>query len=115
MTRRLYPTCPSHSLEHVATRLNVVNGAAHRVLVDACLVKEIFLTMLKDIPTVKTIAKLMRVSQPLTFADAPFCAIEPSPGFEVLATAIAERYTITMIDEWGTPLSRPRRKHLRYG
>jgi DNA polymerase III alpha subunit (gram-positive type) len=46
MTRRLYPTCPSHSLEHVVTRLNVVNGAAHRVLVDACLVKEIFLTML---------------------------------------------------------------------
>jgi DNA polymerase III epsilon subunit family exonuclease len=34
MTRRLSPTWPSHRLEHVATRLNIANGAEHRALSD---------------------------------------------------------------------------------
>jgi predicted DNA-binding transcriptional regulator YafY len=60
------------------------------------------------IPTVKTIADVMRVSQPLTFADAPVCASEPPPGFEVLTTAIAERCSITIVDEhvWQWPIPR---------
>ncbi len=108
MARRLSPTWPSHSLEHVAVRLNVANGAAHRALADACLVKDIFLAMLKDIPTVKTIADVIRASQPLTFADAPICAIEPPPSFEVLMTAIAERCSITIVDERGSQRAGPR-------
>jgi DNA polymerase III alpha subunit (gram-positive type) len=53
MTRRLYPTWPSHSLDNVATRLNIANGAEHRALSDARLVKDIFLAMLRRTPTVK--------------------------------------------------------------
>jgi DNA polymerase-3 subunit epsilon len=108
MARRLYPTWPSHSLEHVATRLKIANKAEHRALSDARLVKDIFLAMLKDIPTVKTIADVMRVSHPLTFADAPVFAIEPPPGFEALSEAIAERCAITIIYDRGVPRSRPR-------
>src|SRR6266576_5350104 len=40
MARRLYPTWPSHSLEHVAMRLKVANGAEHRALSDAWLGKD---------------------------------------------------------------------------
>jgi WYL domain len=101
IAHRLYPTWPSHSLEHVATRLNVANGAAHRVPSDACLVKDIFLAMLKDIPTVKTIADLTRVSQPLTFTDIPVYAIVPPSCFEVLITTITERCAITIVYEHG--------------
>jgi DNA polymerase III epsilon subunit-like protein len=46
IARRLHPTWPSHSVEHVATRLKVANRAEHRALPDARLVKEIFLAML---------------------------------------------------------------------
>jgi hypothetical protein len=63
--------------------MKIAHGAEHHVLADAYLVKDIFLAMLKDIPTVKTIADVMRVFPPLTFADAPVCAIEPSSGFDV--------------------------------
>ena len=56
-------------------------GAEHRALSDARLVKDVFLAMLQRIPTLKKISELMRVSQPLTFDDAPVCAIEPPLGF----------------------------------
>jgi DNA polymerase III subunit epsilon len=108
LARRLYPTWPSHSLEHVAMWLNVANGAAHRALSDARLVKELFLAALKAMPTVKTIADMMRVSQPLTFADAPVFAIEPPPGFEALTTALSERCAVTIVyeHEWQRPTPR---------
>src|SRR5215813_12927643 len=67
MARRLYPTWPSHRLEHVALRLQVANGAAHRALSDARLVKDIFLAMLQHSPTISTITDLGRLSSPLTF------------------------------------------------
>jgi predicted DNA-binding transcriptional regulator YafY len=108
MTRRLYPTWPSHSLDHVATRLNVANGAEHRALSDARLVKDVFLAMLKEIATVKTIADVMRVLQPLTFADAPVFAIEPPAGFEARLTAITEQCAITIVYEHGWPRPTPR-------
>ena len=82
MARLLYPAWPGHSLEHVASRLNVANAAEHRALSDAWLVKDVFLAMLQHTPTVRTIADLVRLSPPLTFADAPVFAIEPPPGFE---------------------------------
>jgi DNA polymerase III epsilon subunit family exonuclease len=97
IARRLYPAWHSHRLENVAARLKIANAAEHRALSDAWLVKATFLPMLKDIPTIKTIADLTRVSQPLTFADAPVFVIEPPPGFEMLSTAIAERCAITII------------------
>jgi DNA polymerase III epsilon subunit family exonuclease len=56
IARQLYPTWHSHSLENVADRLKIANRAEHRALSDARLVKAIFLAMLKDMPTVKTIA-----------------------------------------------------------
>jgi DNA polymerase III epsilon subunit-like protein len=71
-------------LEHVATGLKVANRAEHRALSDARLVKEIFLAILKDIPTVRTITDLAYFSLQLTFADATVCAIEPPPSFEAL-------------------------------
>jgi DNA polymerase III subunit epsilon len=108
MARRLYPTWPSFSLEHVAMRLKVANGAAHRALADAWLVKDVFLAMLKDIPTVKTIADVMRVLQPLAFADAPVCAIEPPADFEALAMAMTERCAITIVYEHGGLRPTPR-------
>jgi DNA polymerase III epsilon subunit-like protein len=106
MARQLSPTWPSHSLAHVAIRLNAANRAEHRALSDARLVKDIFLAMLKDMPTVNTIADVMGVSQPLTFADARVCAIEPPSGFEALSTAIAERYAIVYEQGWQRPQPR---------
>jgi predicted DNA-binding transcriptional regulator YafY len=103
----LYPTWPSHSLEHVASRLKVANRAEHRALSDACLVKDIFLSMLQSTPTLKRIFELMRVSQPLTFANAPVFAIEPPPGFEALTTTLSERYTITIVYEHGWERPQP--------
>jgi predicted DNA-binding transcriptional regulator YafY len=101
-------------LEHVATRLKVANRAEHRALSDARLVKDIFLAMLKETPTVKTLADVMRISQPLTFADCPVCAIEPPPGFELLTTAMAERCAITIVYEqgWQRPQLRMITPHL---
>ena len=90
MTRRLYPTWQSHNLEHVATRLKVANGAAHRALSDARMVKDVIMALLRQTPTLTNISELMCVSQPLTFTDAPVSAIEPQPGFEVLTTAMTE-------------------------
>jgi DNA polymerase-3 subunit epsilon len=108
MARRLYPAWPNHSLEHVATWLNVANGTEHRALTDARLVKDVFLAMLQRAPTFRKISEFMRVSQPLTFADAPVCAIEPPSGFEALSTAIAERCTITIIAAHGWQRPKPR-------
>jgi predicted DNA-binding transcriptional regulator YafY len=72
------------------------------------LVKDVFLAMLPRIPTLKKISEFMRVSQPLTFADAPVFAMEPPSGFEALSTAIAERCTITIIYEHEWPRPKPR-------
>jgi DNA polymerase III epsilon subunit-like protein len=108
MARRLYPAWHSHSLEYVATRLKVTNRAEHRVLFDARLVKEIFLAMLRHAPSVNTVAGVMRVSQPSTFADAPVFTIEPPAGFEVLMTAIAERCAMTIVYEHGWQRPTPR-------
>jgi DNA polymerase III epsilon subunit-like protein len=108
IARRLYPAWPRHSLERVAARLKIATRAEHRALADARLVKEIFLAMLNDRPTVNTLADVMRVSRLLTFADAPVCGIELPSGFEALSTAIAERCAITMVYEhgWQRPQSR---------
>ena len=106
---RRYSTWASHRLGHVATRLIVANGVKHQALSDAYFVKEIVLAMLKEIPTVNTIADVMCVSQPLTFANAPVCAIEPPAGFEALSTAITEQCTITMVYESGWQRSGPRK------
>jgi hypothetical protein len=50
---------------------------------DARVVKNVFLAMLRPTPTVNAIADVICVSQPLTFADAPLYAIEPSSGVDV--------------------------------
>ena len=108
MARRLYPAWHSHSLEHVAARLKIANRAEHRALADARLVKDVFLAMLRRTPTLTKISEFMHVSQPLTFSDAPVCAIELPPGFEALSTAIAERCAIAIVYEqgWLGPKSR---------
>jgi DNA polymerase III epsilon subunit-like protein len=103
----LCPPWPSLSIENMAARLKIANEAAHRALGDARLVKEIFLAVLQDAPPIRAITDLRRLSPPLTFADAPVCAIEPSPGFEALAMAIAERYIMMVVYAGGTQPSRP--------
>jgi DNA polymerase III epsilon subunit family exonuclease len=109
MTRRLYPTWPNHSLEHVAIKLKVANKAEHRALSDAYLVKQIFLAMLRRTPTLKTIADLGHLSPPLTFADAPVYAIDPPAGFEALTMAMTEQGAMTIIYERGAQQARPRK------
>jgi DNA polymerase III epsilon subunit-like protein len=99
ITRQFYPIWPNHSLEHVACRLKIANGAEHRALPDARLVKDVFLELLRRTPTLKTIADLGRLSPPLTFADTPVCAIDPPAGFEALAIAMTERCPITIIND----------------
>ena len=108
MARRLYPAWPSHSLEHGAARLKVANRAEHRALSDARLVKDIFLAMLQHTPTLKRLSELMRVSQPLTFADAPVYAIDPPAGFEALTMAMTEQCAITIVYEHGWQRPTPR-------
>jgi WYL domain-containing protein len=95
-------------LEDVATRLNVANGAGHWAPSDVQLVNEIFLVMLKDIPTVRTLADVVLVSQPLTFAYAPVFAVNLPPGFEQLTTAIAGQCAITIVYEHGWQRLQPR-------
>jgi DNA polymerase III epsilon subunit family exonuclease len=114
MTRRLYPTWPSHSLEHVASRLKVAYRAEHRALSDARLVKDVFLELLRRTPTVKKLLDLTCVSQPLTFADAPVCAIDPPAGLEALAMAMTEQCAITIVYEsgWQRPTPRKITPHL---
>jgi DNA polymerase-3 subunit epsilon len=108
IARWLYPAWHSHSLEHVAARLKIAKRAEHRALSDARMVKDVFLAMLRHPPTLTKISELMRVSQPLTFVDAPVCAIQPPAGFEALATAITEQCAITMVYESGW--ERPQRR-----
>jgi DNA polymerase III epsilon subunit family exonuclease len=108
IARRLYPTWLSRSLEHMATRLNVANGAAHRALSDARLVKDVFLAVLRRTPTLKTIADLAHLWPLLTFADAPVCAIHPPLGFEALAMAMTERCAIMIVYEHGWQQPTPR-------
>jgi predicted DNA-binding transcriptional regulator YafY len=88
--------------------LKIANRAEHRALSDARLVKNVFLELLRRTPTLKKISEFMRVSQQLTFADAPVCAIEPPSGFEALSTAITERCMITIIYEHGWQRPKPR-------
>jgi DNA polymerase III epsilon subunit-like protein len=107
MARRLYPSWHSHSLENVAARVEIANGAEHRALSDARVVKDVFLAMLRPTPTVKAIADLIRVSQPLTLADAPICTIEPPAGFEALTMAMTERCAITIVYEHGGQQPQP--------
>jgi predicted DNA-binding transcriptional regulator YafY len=54
-------------------------------------------------------ADLLRLSPPLTFADAPVCAIEPPAGFEALAMALAGQCTMMIVYEQGMQRSRPRK------
>jgi DNA polymerase III epsilon subunit len=108
MARRLYPTWHSHSLENVATRLKVANKAEHRALSDARLVKDIFLATLLHTPTLKKLSELMRVTQPLTFADAQVYTVEPPPGFEILTAAMTEQCAITIVYEHGWQRPQPR-------
>jgi DNA polymerase III epsilon subunit family exonuclease len=108
MARRLYPTWPGHSLEHVAMRLNVANGPKHRALSDARLVKDVFLELLRRTPTIKTITDLVRISPLLTFADGPVITIAPPPGFEALTTALSERCAITVTYDHGSQPPTPR-------
>jgi hypothetical protein len=108
IARRLYPTWPSHSLERMATQLKVANGVDHRALSDTCLVKDIFPAMLKDIPTLKTIAELGHLSPPLTFAEAPVYAIDPPAGFEALTMSMTERCAIAIVYEHGWQQPTPR-------
>jgi predicted DNA-binding transcriptional regulator YafY len=89
-------------------KLKVAHIAEHRALSDARLVKDMFLAMLGHTPTLTKISELMRVSQPLTFADAPVCAIEPPKGFEMLKTAITTRCPITIVYEQGWQRPTPR-------
>jgi DNA polymerase III subunit epsilon len=74
LARRLYPIWPSHSLEHVAIRRNVPNGAEHRARSDARLVKDVFLELLRRIPTVNKIADPARLSSPFTSGANCWCA-----------------------------------------
>jgi predicted DNA-binding transcriptional regulator YafY len=50
----------------------------------------------------------MRVTQPLTFADAPVCTVEPPAGFEALAMAMTEQCAITIVYEHGWQPPTPR-------
>lgn len=77
LARQLYPIWPSHSLENIAIRLHVAGGREHRALPDARLVKDVFLELLQRTPTVKSIADLVHISSPLTFADAPTASNPP--------------------------------------
>jgi DNA polymerase III subunit epsilon len=97
LTRRLYPTWPSHALERVATTLKVATGAQHRALADARLVKEVFLKILRSRPAVRTVADLARLSPPLSFAEAPVLPIEPPARFAPLALALVEGSALTIV------------------
>jgi DNA polymerase III alpha subunit (gram-positive type) len=90
MARRLYPEWHSHRLENVAARLKIANTAEHRALSDARLVKATFLEMLEDIPTVKSIADLVRISPTRIFAHGPVFSIGAG-RFSGTDDAIAER------------------------
>jgi predicted DNA-binding transcriptional regulator YafY len=87
--------------------MKIAHGAEHRVLADACMVKDIFLAMLQHAPTVRTITDNIYYLRS-SWADALVSAIDPPVDFEALATAITEQCAITIVYEHGWQPSRPR-------
>jgi DNA polymerase III epsilon subunit-like protein len=61
-------------MENVASLLKIANGAEHRALSDARLVKDVFLAMLRHTPTVRTITDVEHLSPPFTFDFKSFHA-----------------------------------------
>jgi DNA polymerase-3 subunit epsilon len=108
LARLLGPSLPSYSLEHIAVRLKLAKAAPHRALGDARLVKDVFLALLQRLPRLKTVANLARLSPPLTFADTPVAPIAPPPGFDALATALAEHCALMIIYEGSRSHATPR-------
>lgn len=108
LARRLGPSLSSYSLEHVAVALNIAKGAPHRALGDARLVKDVFLTLLRGLPRLRTVADLARFAPPLTFANAPVIPIAPPAGFKPLAMALAEGSQVMIVYEGSRPNATPR-------
>jgi hypothetical protein len=90
-------------LEHGAAAPKIANRAEHRALPGASLVKDVFPTMLRRIPTVNKIADPAHLSPPLTFADTPVFAIEPPADFEALTAALSAHCAGMMRYERGMP------------
>ena len=108
LARLLRPSLTSYTLERVGIALNVAQGAPHRALGDARLVKDVFLALLRRLSPRMTIADLARLSPPLTFADATIVPIKPPPGFEPLAMALAEHCAVVVAYEGSRPQVNPR-------
>jgi predicted DNA-binding transcriptional regulator YafY len=70
--------------------------ALARLRMEARLVKDVFLEVLRHRPSIKTMADLARLSPMLTFADAPVVPAALPTGFEPLATALFESRALTI-------------------
>jgi DNA polymerase III epsilon subunit len=108
MARYLFPYCHDYKLETLAVEMRLADKEDHRALSDARLVKEVFLFLLRQSPSLKTTRDLSRAAPPLTFFDSQVFQVDPPPGFEGIATAIEEGCEMIVVYEGGTKGLEPR-------
>jgi len=101
LARTLLPGLPGYSLGDVARALGIAKTSPHRALGDALLVKEIFRSLLRRNPWVKTVADLARVTAPLTFHDAQVQPIDLPLQLTPLALALTSRCALMLLYETG--------------
>jgi len=108
LARTLCPSLPSYTLEVVAQALGICHGGLHRALPDALLVKEVFQALLRGQSAPTSLADLLAVSPPLSFADAQVFPLDPSPALGDLGVALAKRCPLRIVYAGGLPESKPR-------
>ncbi|MFH1312106.1 MAG: exonuclease domain-containing protein [Candidatus Eisenbacteria bacterium] len=108
LAQAVMPLLPSYSLVNLATMLGISMGQKHRALADARLTRDVFLTLLAEAASVKTIADLGNLSKPIVFESSRIYETKPPIGFEDLASAIQQKHRIVMVYAGGTKGEEPR-------
>jgi DNA polymerase-3 subunit epsilon len=118
MAQAILPGLRSYRLEALAVVLGISSSQRHRALSDAEMTKEVFLTLLRRTPRIRTVADLAYVTPPLSFERARAYQAEPPAGLDPLGAAIERRSPVEIVYDGGSKGAEPRmvtpRALLRY-
>jgi DNA polymerase-3 subunit epsilon len=92
----------SYRLEDVAIFLGVADSEDHRGLSDSRMLVAVFRKIVAWAKQLRTVGDLSALCRPLSFEDGGAMLLEPPPGFEVLAAAIAEQRTVIIVYDGGS-------------
>ena len=109
LARALLPGLPGYTLADLGRALGIAEGAPHRALGDALLVKEVFRTLLGRGARLTTVTDLARVAPPLMFHDLRVATISPPSSLSPLAMALAKRCDVMVVYETGTNRAKARK------